>query len=100
MRDKCNKLKKTQLALKKENTTLKLSLYDANIQSCEDYKTFKELDLRLRKKDEALAIAKLNFDRLMQSSKESRKMLRDTLNVKLRYEAIIKKLIENEAKGA
>ena len=74
-------------------------MYEANIQSCDDYKHFKEFDLRLKKKVEALATAKLNFDKLMKSTKESQKMLTDTLNVKLRYEAIIKKLLENEANG-
>ena len=39
------------------------------------------------------------MNKLIKSATESRHLLQDTLNVKLRYEEIIKAILENETKG-
>ena len=58
-----------------------------------------ELDLRLAKRDAALQDSKKTMNKLIKGATESRQLLQDTLNVKLRYEEIIKAILENETKG-
>ena len=55
-----------------------------------------ELDLRLAKRDAALQDSKKTMNKLIKGATESRQLLQDTLNVKLRYEEIIKAILENE----
>ena len=58
-----------------------------------------ELDLRLAKRDAALQDSKKSMKKMIKSAHEARKLLEDTLNVKLKYEEIIKAILKNESMG-
>ena len=57
------------------------------------------LEQELSKKTKQLAENKKLMATLEKSTRISRGLLYDTITVKLRYEEIIKKIVENEKKG-
>ena len=56
----------------------------------------KEMEIIIAKKDIKISKANSEVKRMTKNLKETYDLLEDTINVKLRYEAIIKKAIENE----
>ena len=56
----------------------------------------KEMRIIIAKKDNKILKANSEVKRMTKALKETYDLLEDTINVKLRYEAIIKKAIENE----
>ena len=65
----------------------------------QNYREYKEQDIKLSKKHYALLKARKNLRKITNNAHENRLLLQDTLNVKLRYEAIIQKLLENDING-
>ena len=57
------------------------------------------LDLQLKMKEQQLNEAKQQIKKLNKNDKQVSNLLQQTLNVKLRYEEIIKNVIENEKSG-
>ena len=55
--------------------------------------------MKLEKRDSTLQDTKKTINKLVKSGQESRQLLQNTLNVKLRYEEIIKAIVENEKKA-
>ena len=100
LRDKCNKLRSANLKLEEVNQKKKVEIEDAVKKSALNYKDFKELYLKLEKRDTAIQESKKTVNKLVKSGQETRQLLQDTLNVKLRYEEIIKAIMENEKKGS
>ena len=66
---------------------------NANMRSL---KQFKNLDLMLIKKESELKQLKKTQDRLKAKFSDMQSLFTNTLNVKLRYEQIIRNLMENE----
>lgn len=56
--------------------------------------------MKLEKRDATLQDTKKTINKLVKSGQETRQLLQDTLNVKLRYEEIIKAILENEKKAS
>ena len=56
--------------------------------------------MKLEKRDATLQDTKKTINKLVKSGQETRQLLQDTLNVKLRYEEIIKAIMENEKKAS
>ena len=54
------------------------------------------MEIIIAKKDYKISKANSEVKRMTKKLKETYDLLEDTINVKLRYEAIIKKAIENE----
>ena len=57
------------------------------------------LDLQLKMKEQQLNDVKQHIKKLNKNDKQVSNLLQQTLNVKLRYEEIIKNVIENEKSG-
>ena len=55
--------------------------------------------MKLEKRDSTQQDNKKTINKLVKSGQESRQLLQNTLNVKLRYEEIIKAIVENEKKA-
>ena len=99
LRDKCTKLRSANVKLEEQNAQKKIEIDDAVKKSALDYKEFKDLSMKLEKRDTALQESKKTISRMVKNGQETRQLLQDTLNVKLRYEEIIKAIMENERKG-
>ena len=69
-------------------------------KSALNYKDYIELYVKLEKRDATLQDTKKTANKLVKSGQETRQLLQDTLNVKLRYEEIIKAIMENEKKAS
>ena len=55
--------------------------------------------MQLEKCEAALKESKKTINRMVKNGQEMRQLLEDTLNVKLRYEEIIKAILFNETKS-
>ena len=99
IRDGSNKMRAINNLLTDEVAKLQAHNSESVQSSLLNYKQFKDLDQLVLKKKELLKEAKKSISSYKAKEKETAQMLYDTINVKLRYEQIIKNLIENEKNG-
>ena len=64
-----------------------------------DYSSFQDQEAVINQLKHSLSLNKTYIAQLEKSTQLSRSLLKDTLNTKLRYEKIIKKVMKNESKG-
>ena len=75
---------------------IKTKLEAETLAATRSLKQFKDLDMMLIKKETELKQLKKAHDRVKSKFSDLQALFTDTLNVKLRYEQIIKNLMENE----
>ena len=96
IRADCNKFRSLQSEAAGEMLRVKLQLEAEMNTATRSLKQFKNLDVLLIKKDTELKQLKKAQDRLKTKFSDLQALFTNTLNVKLRYEQIIKNLMENE----
>ena len=94
VRDECNKLRARNVKLEEE-----LAKTKQEIELMFDYSSFQDQEAVINQLKHSLSLNKTYIAQLEKSTQLSRSLLKDTLNTKLRYEKIIKKVMKNESEG-
>ena len=99
LRDNFNKMSVHNNEAQEEIKKIKLENETIIQASLKNYQQFKKIDQLLAKREAELKKANVLVKKLTKKNSKLIIGLTDTLNVKLRYEQIIKNLFENEKTG-
>ena len=92
-RDDCNKLRSANAKLQRLNSKLTQELDEVKKKQQTSYQEFKDFNKQLTRKESKLKECNRTIGRLEAGMIEFTSLLEDTLNVKLRYEEIIKRIM-------
>ena len=93
LRDDCTKLRNANFKLNQLNSKLTQELDEVKQKQQFSYQEFKDFNKQLTRKESMLKESYKTISRLEIGMREITTLLEDTLNVKLRYEEIIKRII-------